>query len=90
MNKKIITAGLILITLALLFPPVEYYSSLSSAISSAFGTSIEYETTLRPIFSIKGENMIGAEIKYSVWVIEILVITIFTSAIAYILNKKKD
>lgn len=88
MNKKIITAGLILITLALLFPPVEYYTSLQSAISSGFGTPIEYETTLRPIFFLEDESMIGTKIKYSLWAMEILAITIFTSALAYLFNKK--
>lgn len=90
MDKKIITAGLLLITLALLFPPVEYYSSLHSAISSAFGTTIEYETTFRPIFSLEGKYMMDAEIKYQLWVMEILAITIFTSALVYIFNKEED
>ena len=97
MNKNIIKVGLLIMILAIIFPPVKYVDSESRAAESAlndfFGgssTSSHTEVTIRPIWDIDGEYpMTDEEVDTSYLLIEFLLIISFTFGIAYLTGENK-
>lgn len=86
MNKKVITIGLVILVLALLFPPVEYTTAMTGAMQTMFGGEEATNITIRPLFMLESEEMHSAHIYYPLWSIIMLLTIVITAAIAYLVE----
>lgn len=87
MNKKVITFGLIILLLLILFPPVEYTTAFTGALQTMFGGEENTMTTIRPIFMLESEEMQDVNIKYPIWAISMLLTVVITSAVSYLVDE---
>ena len=98
MNKNIIKVGLLIMILAIIFPPVKYLDGNSRATESALNkflnnnitTMSHNEVTIRPIWDIEGEYpMTHEEVHTSYLLIEFLLIITLTFGLAYLTGEDK-
>lgn len=86
-QKTILTIGLALLLIAVLFPPYDYKSYASSAVDELFGGRSLPEVSF--FFILSGPSHGRGTINAGVWVAEFIVIGLATGLVTMLLGTKK-